>query len=45
MEPSPDRLRSIGMEDLDKRREEALAVMSLSTATLIVCFGVAFALL
>jgi hypothetical protein len=44
-EPSPRHLRSIGMEDLDRHREEALVVVSLSTATLIVCFGIAFALL
>jgi hypothetical protein len=31
--------------DLDKRREEALVVVSLSTATLIVCFSIALAML
>jgi hypothetical protein len=33
------------MEDLDKHKEEALIVVSLSTATLIACFSIAFALL
>jgi len=27
--------------DLDRHREEALVVLSLSTATLIACFGIA----
>jgi hypothetical protein len=44
-EPNRDYQRHIHMEDLDKRREEALVVVSLSTATLIACFGIAFALL
>jgi hypothetical protein len=33
------------MDDLDKRKTEALVVVSLSTATLIVCFSFALALL
>ncbi|MET3843656.1 hypothetical protein ABIE49_005734 [Bradyrhizobium sp. OAE829] len=33
------------MDDLEKHKEEALVVMSLSTATLIACFGIALALL
>jgi hypothetical protein len=33
------------MDELDKHREEALVVVSLSTATLIACFGIALALL
>jgi hypothetical protein len=31
--------------DLDKHREEALVVVSLSAATLIACFSIAFAML
>jgi hypothetical protein len=31
--------------DLEKRQEEALVVVSLSTATLVVCFSIAFAIL
>lgn len=42
---SLQRLRHIRMDDLDKHREEALRVVTLSTATLIVCFGIAFAML
>jgi hypothetical protein len=33
------------MNELDQRKEEAIAVMSLCTATLIVCFGAALVLL
>jgi hypothetical protein len=33
------------MDNLEKRKEEALVVVSLSTATLITCFGIALALL
>jgi hypothetical protein len=33
------------MDELDRRKEEALVVVSLSTATLIACFGIALALL
>jgi hypothetical protein len=33
------------MEELDKRKEEALVAVSLCTATLIACFGLALALL
>jgi hypothetical protein len=33
------------VDDLEKRKEEALVYVSLSTAALIACFGVAFALL
>jgi hypothetical protein len=33
------------MDDLERRQEEALVYVSLSTATLIVCFAVAFALI
>jgi hypothetical protein len=33
------------MEDLDRQKERALVVVSLSTATLIACFSIAFALL
>ena len=38
------RLEAI-MEDLDKRKNEALVAVALCTGTLIVCFGVAFALI
>ena len=41
---SPPRHRP-RMNELDKRKEEALVVLSLSTATLIACFGIALALL
>jgi hypothetical protein len=33
------------MEQLDKHKEQALVVLSLSTATLIACFGIALAVL
>jgi hypothetical protein len=33
------------MDKLDKQKEEALIVVSLSTATLIACFGLALALI
>ena len=33
------------MKELDRRKEEALVVVSLSTATLIACFGIVLALL
>ena len=33
------------MEDLDKRKNEALVAVALCTGTLIACFGVAFALI
>ena len=33
------------MEQLDKHKEQALVVLSLSTATLIACFGIALAIL
>jgi hypothetical protein len=33
------------MDDLERRKEEALVYVSLSTATLITCFAVAFALI
>jgi hypothetical protein len=33
------------MDELDRRKEEALVVVSLSTAMLIACFGIALALL
>ena len=33
-----------GMDDLDRRKKEALVYMTLSTATLIACFGFALAL-
>jgi hypothetical protein len=32
------------MNELDQRKDEALTVVTLSTATLIVCFGIALAL-
>ena len=32
-------------QDLEERKETALVVMSLSTGTLIACFGIALALL
>jgi hypothetical protein len=32
-------------EELEKRKEQTLAVVSLSTASLIVCFSIAFAML
>jgi hypothetical protein len=32
------------MDNLDARKEEALVFVSLSTATLITCFAIAFAL-
>jgi hypothetical protein len=31
--------------DLDRRKEEALVVVSLSTATLLVCFSIALVML
>ena len=33
------------MEELDRRKEEALIAVSLCTGTLIACFGIALALL
>jgi hypothetical protein len=33
------------MEELDKRKEQALVVVSLGTATLVACFGIALAVL
>jgi hypothetical protein len=35
----------VRVEELDKRKEEALVAVSLCTATLIACFSIAFALL
>jgi hypothetical protein len=32
------------MDDLERRKEEALVYVTLSTATLIACFGIALAL-
>jgi hypothetical protein len=38
-------MRKTAMDELDKRKTEALVVVSLSTATLIVCFSFALTLL
>ena len=35
----------VRMEDLDRRKEEALVAVSLCTGTLIACFSIALALL
>jgi len=35
----------VRMEELDRRKEEALIAVSLCTGTLIACFGIALALL
>jgi len=44
LHPSNIRESSV-MEELDRRKEEALVAMSLCTGTLIACFSIAFALL